>query len=669
LGATPGSPAPPRWEAKLSVVIVSYKVRYFLEQALLSVRRAAQGLRVEVFVVDNYSGDGSVEMVREKFPEVRVIANRDNPGFAKANNQAIRQAQGEYVLLLNPDTVVQEDTFRKCLDFMGAHPDAGSLGVRMIDGSGKFLPESKRGFPSPWVAFCKAFGLSALWPGSPIFNRYYLGFLDEHSTHEVEVLAGAFMLLRHDVLLETGLLDEDFFMYGEDIDLSYRIVLAGYKNYYLPSTTIIHYKGESTRKSSINYVKAFYQAMIIFARKHFSGGQAAAFVLLLHAAIYLRAMVTVVSNIFRKAWLPLTDAALMAGGLLVIKNFWAVYHFRSPGYFDKPEFYYLNMPLYVAVWLAGIYLSGGYDDTEGGIRRLTRGILASTIVVAAIYGFLPADLRFSRAILLMGAAWALLATLGLRVLVHFLRHRNLLVGLEKVKNMVIVGSEAEGERALQLIREAGVQKNFIGFVGPDAQTLPDRYLGSVEVLGDLVHIYRINEVIFCSNDVSARSIMHWMTALGGSVEIKILPERSLGIIGSHSPNTPGELYTIDVRFQIDTPMNRRNKRLFDLWTCLLLLPALPFSFFFRKNVVRLTGNWFRVLTGRLTWVGYYGGKSLSEDLPALKKSVLHPLDGLHSVQVDERTAQRLNFLYAKDYTTGRDAGIFWTGWRGLDRPV
>jgi len=237
---------------KLSVIIVNYNVKYFLEQALLSVRKASRGLPVEVYVVDNNSVDDSVQMVEEKFPEVHLIQNKHNPGFSIANNQAIRLSKGEYVLLLNPDTVVEEDTFEKCISFMDAHPEAGGLGVRMIDGSGAFLPESKRGFPSPWVAFCKTVGLSRLFPKSRLFNHYHLGYLDEMETNEVEVLAGAFMLLRRTTLDKVGLLDEAFFMYGEDIDLSYRIIQGGYKNYYLPETSIIHYKGESTKKGSLN---------------------------------------------------------------------------------------------------------------------------------------------------------------------------------------------------------------------------------------------------------------------------------------------------------------------------------------------------------------------------------------------------------------------------------
>lgn len=213
----------------LSIVIVNYNVCGFLEQCLLSVRDAVKGISHEIFVVDNASTDGSEAYISTRFPQVKYIYNTENVGFSKANNQAIAQSSGRYVLLLNPDTVVGESVLDEACHFLDEHDDAGALGVKMIDGDGKFLPESKRGFPSPWVSFCKIFGLSKLFPYSRRFGRYHLRFLDENSTHRVDVLSGAFMLLRRSTLDRCGLLDENFFMYGEDIDLSYRMTLTGEK--------------------------------------------------------------------------------------------------------------------------------------------------------------------------------------------------------------------------------------------------------------------------------------------------------------------------------------------------------------------------------------------------------------------------------------------------------
>ncbi len=283
------------YEAKISVIIVNYNVKYFLEQCLCSVRAAIAGLEAEVFVVDNNSTDGSVEYLRPKFPEVRFIVNADNVGFAKANNQAISECHGEYVLLLNPDTVIGEESLRTLCYFMDEHPATGGVGVKMLNAHGMFLPESKRSFPSPWVSFCKIFGLSKLFPQSRTFSRYSLAYLNKEKQHSVDVLAGAFMLLRHEALDKVGLLDEAFFMYGEDIDLSYRMVLGGYKNLYIPER-ILHYKGESTRQGDMKYVKAFYGAMLIFFRKYYpqSGPLAGFFIKL---AVMFRASLVALSRV------------------------------------------------------------------------------------------------------------------------------------------------------------------------------------------------------------------------------------------------------------------------------------------------------------------------------------------------------------------------------------
>jgi N-acetylglucosaminyl-diphospho-decaprenol L-rhamnosyltransferase len=252
----------------LSVIIVNYRVPYFLEVCLHSVRKGLQNLEAEIIVVDNHSADGSMDFLRPLFPEVTWIVNTENEGFSRANNQAFRQATGDYILFLNPDTVVPEDFARKCLGFIQSLPHPGGVGVRMIDGNGQFLRESRRGFPSPWVAFCKLSGLTALFPRSRHFARYYLGHLPAGRPHPAPVLSGACLWVSRSALETTGPFDETFFMYAEDIDLGYRLESAGYTNYYFPESTIIHFKGESTSKD-IRYTRQFYKAMIQFQRKHF----------------------------------------------------------------------------------------------------------------------------------------------------------------------------------------------------------------------------------------------------------------------------------------------------------------------------------------------------------------------------------------------------------------
>ena len=274
---------------KISIVIVSYNVCQILDECLESVKKALDGIDGDVYVVDNCSSDGTVETLRSKHPQVHFIANQENVGFARANNQAIRQSDSEYVLLLNPDTVVFEPTIKGCLDFMDAHPEAGGAGVRMIDREGNPAPESRRAIPTPWVSMLKMLGFT---------HRYYMGHLSWDAPGRIEVVSGAFCLLRRKAIEQVGLLDEDFFMYGEDIDLSYRLLKGGWQNWYLP-LPITHYKGKSTNKSEYRYVHVFYQAMLIFFRKHYSH-LSFIYTLPVKAAIYFRAFIALIDLLRQK---------------------------------------------------------------------------------------------------------------------------------------------------------------------------------------------------------------------------------------------------------------------------------------------------------------------------------------------------------------------------------
>ena len=253
---------------KLSVIIVNYNVKYYLAQCLHSLEKALYGIESEIIVVDNHSRDNSVEYLRAIYPNVRYIENNHNDGFAKANNKAIRQAKGEYILLLNPDTIVGEQTIARAVNFLDMHPGSGTLGVKMLNTDGTYAMESRRGVPTPMTAFYKFTGLWKRYPNNRKFARYYMSYLSWDEPHKIDIVSGAFCMLKREVIEKVGLLDEDYFMYGEDIDLSYRIQKAGYTNWYLP-VEILHYKGESTQKTSFRYVHVFYGAMYIFYRKHF----------------------------------------------------------------------------------------------------------------------------------------------------------------------------------------------------------------------------------------------------------------------------------------------------------------------------------------------------------------------------------------------------------------
>ncbi|NVO30299.1 glycosyltransferase [Hymenobacter lapidiphilus] len=665
----------PPEEVVLSVIIVNYNVCYFLEQALLSVRRAGEklGRPLEVFVVDNNSVDGSVAMVRARFPEVTLIANHDNPGFSKANNQALRIAEGQYVLLLNPDTVVEEDTFRLCCEFMDEHPRCGGLGVKMLDGQGRFLPESKRGLPTPAVAFYKIFGLARLFPKSRRFGRYHLGFLSPNETHEIEVLSGAFMLMRQAALAEVGLLDEDYFMYGEDIDLSYRLTQGGWQNYYYPGTRIIHYKGESTKRTSVNYVFVFYRAMVIFARKHFAPERAGLFSVLINAAIWLRAGAAVAQRLLLRAAPVLLDAGLLYAGMYLLKNYWEQNHkyVREP----YPEQYMLMaVPAYIAVWLGSAFLSGAYDrPLRAG--RLVRGIVVGTLLISAFSNFLDAW-RFSKALILLGGVWAVAALLLRRAAGNFLRYRRFSLSENQQKNVGIVGSAEESRRVRQLLEQAAVPARIIGYVEPAAAPVPsaeaapppDDLLGEVRQLEDIIRIYGLDELVFCGRDLPASQIIGLMAGLPQHppVAFKILPPGSQYIIGSSGKDSPGDYYALDITLNLFRPEQVRNKRLLDMLISLLLLALSPVLVWFEQHKAGFLRNCLRVLVGSRTWVGLRHATAPQ----AAARAILSPADAAATAAtgaLDEATQRRLELLYAKDYHPATDWRIMAQCLRQLGR--
>lgn len=640
----------------LSVIIVNYNVKFFLEQCLYSVEKAGRGLDMEVFVVDNLSVDGSCAMVKEKFPWVQLIENQENVGFSKANNQAIRISGGKYILLLNPDTVVEENCFHKVFDFAEANPDAGGIGVKMIDGKGRFLPESKRAFPSPLVSFYKIFGLSALFPHSRRFGRYHLGHLDPSRNHSIEILAGAFMWMRRSVLDETGLLDEQFFMYGEDIDLSYRIIEAGYKNYYLADTTIIHYKGESTKKGSINYVRIFYQAMILFARKHFSGTKAGIYISLINLAIYLRAGAAILSRFLSRLLQPAVDLVIIYLGFYFGLPYWEAYKFGDSSY--PPELLRYVVPSYVAVWVLSLYFHRAYRKPFK-VLKFAQGLAVGTLVILLIYSLLSEEYRFSRALILLGFGWALGAALSWRLLLGWFgvaAYRGIKM---QEKRLVLVGGQAEAERIQSLITQTNLKVNVVGIVGQPGNRYQDIPLGMIQHLHEIVLINRIDEIVFSGKDVASQeiiAIMHQLSDL--EVDFKIAPPESISVIGSNSIDTAGELYVIHAS-SVARPENIRKKRLFDLsvsLTGLLLAPLMLLSPSTRKMLKFLP----EVIRGAMSWIGYHPDDSHARNaLPEIRPGVFNPLSYLKNQSLAIEIIEKSNLNYSKDYRILNDLSILW----------
>ena len=630
---------------KLAVIIVNYNVKYFLKQCLESVYNSTSLENIEVYVVDNDSKDGSVEMVVESFPKVKLIANKKNVGFSTANNQAIKETNADYVVLLNPDTLVQSDSFEKVIKFMDEHPDAGGLGVTMIDGNGKFLPESKRGLPTPEVAFFKIFGFSKIFPKSKKFGKYHLGYLDKNETHKIEVLSGAFMAMRMETLDKVGLLDEDFFMYGEDIDLSYRITQGGYENYYFPGTTIIHYKGESTKKSSVNYVYVFYKAMAIFAKKHFESNKASLFSKLINIAIFFSASLAIIKRFFSLFFLPIIDFCAVFFGLHVVKTIYQDDH----GLFHQPQLINVSFAIYSLLILIAVFFAGGYDRPIK-LQKVVKGVFIGSLLTSLVYMFVANNYYFSIGSALLGIVIIMIGLTGIRWILHFFKIKKYRINFFR-KRIVIIGDQKESDKVNNLVEHTQLYSSIVGTVSP-FHTNNEEYLGDLTQLKSLKEKHRINEAIFCAENVNYDAVIQTLIDFQDTdIQFKLAHTNDMFVLGSTDMNTSGELHTIKV-LGIESSENKRSKRLIDISFSLKCFVFSPVLILFQKNKMNFLANSWSVLKGKKSWVGYTSNDCIN-DLPKIKKGVFSMTDLVDSCTNEHR----LNTIYAKDYSLWRDIAI------------
>lgn len=618
-----------------------------------------RGIPAEVIVVDNHSADGSIDFLAPAFPEVRFIRNQENVGFAKACNQGLGLSSGSYILFLNPDTIVPEDCFKKCISFLAGTPGAGALGIRMLDGSGKFLKESKRAFPGPATSLYKLAGLASLFPRSRVFSRYHLGHLDEKQTSEVDVLAGAFMMVKREVLERVGSFDEGFFMYGEDVDLSYRIQKAGYRNFYFAGSSIMHFKGESTRKGTLNYVRMFYNAMSIFVRKHYGGSRAGIFNFLIHLAIWFRAVLTATGTFIRKAGLPLIDAGLILLSFWLVKNIWTEQ--VRPDIQYENRLLWIAFPAYTVFFLVAAYYAGLYDRWYKW-SGLFQSMLIATVFLLAAYSLLPEHYRFSRGIIMFGA---ILAFLFISLLRYLLVKTNVLSSdRDKLVNMgaVVAGSKEEYEEVLGLFKAAGQTDRVLGRIAVEKED--DKALAYLQDIPKLSSTIPFRQLVLCRGVLSFAEIINLIPSLPKGIKAKIHTTGSSSIITSASKDSSGEVMSKENAFKLGMPYNRRLKRLIDVAFALFFLLTFPFHFIFIKGPISFFANCFKVLAGSKTWIGYaIGGKNL----PSIPPAVIgcNGLPVLSDKKLPVESLQLVDHWYARDYEPLQDLKMIARKYRQL----
>lgn len=653
---------------QLSVIIVNYNVRAFLENALVSVYKALGGITGEVIVVDNASDDGSVEMVRQKFPDVKLFANEHNLGFAAANNIGMKAASGEFILLLNPDTIVQEDTFKVMIDVLDNNEDVGLAGCKILNPDGTLQLACRRSFPTPWIAFTKIIGLSALFPKSRLFSKYNLEYLNPDESYEVDAVSGSFMFLRRSVMDRVGGLDEQFFMYGEDLDWSYRVKREGWKIYYVHSTQIVHYKGQSVRRSDIDEVKLFYEAMRVFVQKYFSRGIVSD--LVLRFGIVVREWAAFLGRAAKPLRATFLDLLLIDASFIAAEFIWFGEFFRFPHYAYQVIFIVPWLILAITMQSLGVYTTRKLSSA-----RAASSVLIGYVLLSALTFFFK-QYGFSRMVVVISGSMNLILLPGWRLLARTLlrspeHHRKSLFG----RRTVIVGLDASGQAVLQKLRariDGGY--NIVGFIDLNRKRLGEKVagveiLGSIDNIGKVIEEQRVTEVIFSTNALAYSDILSVIgRSRSRSVNFRLVPSSLEVIIGKTHIDELGDLPLVDIDYSISRPLNKFLKRLFDIvfsFCCVIFI--YPFIAV-RSASPGSTGSFTstmllmpKILRGEMSFVGPEGGwranGSTSAGVHLGKPGVtglarINARDGLTREEVD-----KYNLYYAKNQSLLLDIEI------------
>ena len=682
---------------ELAIIIVSYNVRDFLEQALVSIKKALGTISSEIWVVDNASTDNTVGFVKRDFPEVRLIENKKNVGFAAANNIVLKKSNAKYFCLINPDTIVQEDTFSTLLTFLKENERAGMVGCKILNPNGTLQLACRRSFPTAWVAFCKITGLSQLFPKSRTFGRYNLTYLDPDSTSSVEAISGSFMMVRREVVEKVGLLDEQFFMYGEDLDWCYRIQQAGWKIYYLPKTKIIHFKGESSRRSQFDSLRLFYRAMHLFVVKHYKSSYFYIPQWLLLIAIWAKAFVSMLKQFSERFGAQVFDIIIMYVSLC------AAVYLRFEHFNHLPAFLAVTI-FYMPIWLLCLIAAGSYGEKRYAATRAASAVLLGLIINSA-FTFFFRQYAFSRAVLLIAGVMNLFLITGWRIIIRFFPKFG--IGPLKViagerfvkKRTLIVGDEKSAGKLLAKLQDyldndyqvVGILNVGAATSTVDIASIP--VFHGIEKYEDIVTHAKVKEIIFSTDKITYDIMLDLMSnTREKKVSFKLVPSNFEVIIGKASIDRIGEIPMIDVDYKLHNHGYQIIKRVFDICIAgcivVLLSPVMLFTRVIKRTKIhievikgqwgnpvvlhefRSTGNvgwqdtlprFWSVLRGGVSIVGKEI-QSLDEGSESRLELELKPgLTGLNqlkrSKKLSARDKERQNLYYLKNYSPLLDAEI------------
>ncbi len=663
-------------EIDISIIIVNYKVREYISNLLSSISRAEQNLTLEIFVVDNNSDDGSVDFLKKRFPDIRYIENLENVGFGKANNQAIKEAKGTFTLIINPDTLVSEDTFSVLVEHMDNHPLCGAAGCKILNPDGTFAPESKRSVPTLWSSISKVTGLSSLFPTSKLFEEYYLNSVEENEKASVPVLSGSFMFWRTKLLKELGGFDERFFMYGEDIDLCYRVQDTEYHIDYVPETSIIHYKGESSKKGDLRYIRVFNKALYQFFDKHHSSRYSFFFKIFIYSAIWLRALISVITSNFLIIGYLTSDLILL--NVSVILGFLIRFQFSYEVFTDIQNLKFLWINLLASL----IYLFiGGFLDLfrskKDSISNQIKAIIGSYSGVALITFFVR-EYAFSRLALIYGLIAALFLMLLLKLIqINLANNDAKVTGKLKRLRVLLVGDSDHTDGIKSKIHSRpDWNYEITGTVGIDK--VNDGDLGELAHIKELIKVYKVDQVFFALSSISYKNMLRQISILQNErVVFKLIPDSMDFILGKSNVEYLESIPLVEVGFSFSKGINHFLKRGMDIVIAFPLLiilapitlPGILFSKYRKEKVSnfnfynppkenkwknRLILFWY-ILKGDMSLVG--GSINTSLRNPQLKPAMTGTVQMNESRIQTEEDKENYELYYLQNYSIWMDIDI------------